>query len=89
MSWNFRKAGKDKMALKAAVQAESAPQAVKDEICARIEGCDLEKHYPGCAIVVETFGHLGSEPRPYNGLDMMVIKVQPVSYIDTRVGSGG
>jgi hypothetical protein len=88
MSWNFRKAGKDVAALKAAVQVESAPQALKDEVCARI---DYQRaHYPNAAaILVHSYGHL--ETTSDGSLTLrgasIFIDVQPVSWIDTPVAT--
>ena len=89
MSWNFRKAGKDKVALKAAVQAETAcPQAIRDELCARVDGMNMD-YYPGSALLVHSFGHLEAQdaPRPWNGCGDLKLSVEVVPYIDTPLAA--
>lgn len=83
MSWNFRKVGQNKDLLKAAVQAEFAPQAIKDEVCARIDAIPtFETH----AILVESSGHLDAPPdmtRPWKGSYDIKIHVDNVPFINT------
>jgi len=101
MSWSFRKVGTIREALKASVQAESAPQAVKDEICARIDGIHIfssakqsapqasqSNELPkGQAIYVASHGHLDADTwHPYRGFDEMTIRVINIPLIDTPLG---
>lgn len=70
MSWNFSKVGiaSNTAALKAAIQAESAPKVVKEALCKSVD--DALRNMTGnanidpskVAIVVSTYGHL-------NGVD--------------------
>lgn len=89
MSWNFRKAGTLRDALKASVQSESAPQNIKDEVCARVDSefnvaaCDNE--LPSTKIVVaESYGHFDEQGnRLYRGMDTMLIRVYTIPVINT------
>lgn len=76
MSWNFHSAGTRRDALKTAVQAESrCPQAIRDELCRRIDSCKilstnvpdvLRNELPsGHAMLVESHGHLNDTPEMF------------------------
>ena len=94
MSWSFLKAGTVKDVLKASVQQESAPQAVRDEICKRIDQEFLNAGWGnrmeiGRAILVESYGHFDtSADRPYNGFDDMRIRVRTIPLINTPLDDG-
>lgn len=77
MSWNFRKAGLDVAALKAAVRNESAPESVKDEICSRLDGIAERPAFAGpFVVVVETHGHTEGDPaRPWKHVSDIKISV--------------
>lgn len=86
MSWNFKKVGLVAMPaeLKAAVQAEHAPQVIKDEVCHRIDGLASVESYQGQAIVVDTRGHIENDVlRPFNGVHDLLIFVYAAPLINT------
>jgi hypothetical protein len=81
VSWNFRKAGTIKDALKASVQAEHAPQAIKDEVCARIDDLTIGDHQ---AIYAASHGYMmATDARPWKGVDEIKITVTLIPLIDT------
>lgn len=89
MSWSFKKVGTNREAVKAAVQVDtSTPQAVKDEVCARVDAefrgkwfsADGETANAGSAVLAESYGHLEADPaRPWKGMDTILIRVQTVA----------
>ena len=90
MSWNFKKVGTPRRAsaLKASVQSEVAPKAVKDEICQRIDDIAASPNHVSSAILVESHGHLGADDRPFEGVDTVVIRVQTLPFINGPAESG-
>lgn len=82
MSWSFRKVGTNIESLKASVQAEGAPQSIKDEICLRID--DQVRHLqPKQGVYVESYGHMSDGDRPWYSCDSISIRVFPIPIIDT------
>jgi hypothetical protein len=91
MSWNLKKVGNLRDSLKAAVNAEAAPQSIKEEICSRIDGhfnretkSTTENKLPaGVAVLVESYGHVAEGERPWCNTDEIRIHVRTVPLIDT------
>lgn len=74
MSWNFKKVGKNKEAMKASVQAENyCPQGLKDFICAAIDDTALVSAGIGI-LVVESDGHVDKNTGGFGKFSVTVTK---------------
>lgn len=83
MSWSFKKVGlvANAAALKAAVDAEqSMPVAIREEVNRRIDDLAAHKWHADQALLVDTFGHLETEPRQFRGCCDLKINVQALPF---------
>lgn len=83
MSWNFRMCGLSRDVLKKSVAAQSAPDAIKAEVCARIDAVPIFDEGKQ-AIFIESSGHLDpKQDRPWYSVDEIKIRVWAIPFNNT------